>query len=223
MTYRCDHAVRLDASGVVPDKSHSDVCDECRELVAIDRFFAVVGDADELSPVLPNPKLILLKAELLRHSQAFEEERETTRWTGVTMWSVIAIIWIAILGSNIDSLASAAVSDEANKLKWLRAFTQLARGKELAASVGSGYAIVVFPFMFQLDDDYPLRDIHGMVEDVATREQIPYLDLLDAFAGHDYVSLWVHPSDQHPNELGHEIAADAMAEFLIREGLIPRE
>jgi lysophospholipase L1-like esterase len=137
---------------------------------------------------------------------------------------VYATISREIVGSRyIADLTEAALSDDANRFKWLRAFTQLTHGRELAASVGSRYAVVVFPFMFQLDGDYPLQAIHQRVAELARRESIPHLDLLDAFGGSDYTSLWVHPSDQHPNERGHEIAARAMADFLIREELIPQD
>ena len=44
--------------------------------------------------------------------------------------------------------------------------------------------------------------------------------LLAAFEGHDGPELWAHPSNQHPNERAHAIAADALAGFLLREGLL---
>ena len=46
------------------------------------------------------------------------------------------------------------------------------------------------------------------------------LDLQPAFAGHDGPELWVHPTNQHPNEIGHRIAGTALYEFLAREGLL---
>jgi hypothetical protein len=71
-----------------------------------------------------------------------------------------------------------------------------------------------------LDDECPLHPIHEKVRKASESVDIPYLDLIPAFEGYDYADLWVHGSDQHPNEIGHEIAAEAMANFLIDEKLL---
>ena len=36
----------------------------------------------------------------------------------------------------------------------------------------------------------------------------------------DGVCLWVHPTDHHPNEVGHRIAAEEIYRFLKQEGLL---
>jgi hypothetical protein len=46
------------------------------------------------------------------------------------------------------------------------------------------------------------------------------LDLFDAFRGRDGPSLWVHPTNQHPNEEAHAIAAEALGRFLREERLL---
>ncbi len=60
-----------------------------------------------------------------------------------------------------------------------------------------------------------------MVAQFCVWNGIPVLDLLDAFEGQPYEELWVHPSDQHPNEDGHYIAAEALADFVRLEHLLP--
>jgi hypothetical protein len=45
------------------------------------------------------------------------------------------------------------------------------------------------------------------------------LDLLPSFGEHEGPELWVHPSNQHPNEIGHQIAGEALWRFLVDEGL----
>ena len=44
-----------------------------------------------------------------------------------------------------------------------------------------------------------------------------FLDLLPAFTGKSGPILWVHPTDQHPNEKAHAIAARQLAAILIRD------
>ena len=52
------------------------------------------------------------------------------------------------------------------------------------------------------------------IEQFAEANEISTLSLLPAFAGEDDVDLWISPTDQHPNEKGHAIAAEAIADFL---------
>ena len=43
---------------------------------------------------------------------------------------------------------------------------------------------------------------------------MPTFNLLPAFMGMDGTQLWVSPFDQHPNERGHAVAAEAMLPFI---------
>jgi hypothetical protein len=60
-----------------------------------------------------------------------------------------------------------------------------------------------------------------MVAQFCVWNGIRTLDLFDAFEGRPYAELWVHPSDQHPNEDGHRISAVALADFVREEQLLP--
>ena len=106
--------------------------------------------------------------------------------------------------------------------QWQDAFDALTEGKQLAAGRGSKFAVALFPFMYELHDDYPLKPIHDEVAGHCAEQGIPVLDLLEAFKGREYGELWVHPADQHPNEVGHGIAAEAMAGFIAGQELLPR-
>jgi len=92
------------------------------------------------------------------------------------------------------------------------------------ASVDRGIpiALVVFPlFQGQMDSTYPYFDLHARVRAMEETLGIPVLDLFDTYRGVDGRRLAVVPfTDAHPNELAHRLAADAIAEFLIEEGLI---
>ncbi len=74
--------------------------------------------------------------------------------------------------------------------------------------------VVVFPMLWGLDSDYPLVDQHDIVNDACTRAGVEHVDLLNVFQGDRAESLWVHPTDQHPNEIAHRRAAQAIAERL---------
>ena len=112
----------------------------------------------------------------------------------------------------IDKLVGAAL---AARPKWALALAQIAKGKRLSAARGADFAVVMFPFMYELGDRYPLGAIHSLVAQTSRAHGISYRDLLPVFRGYDYTDLWVHPSDQHPNEKAHGLAAVDIADFLI--------
>jgi hypothetical protein len=106
--------------------------------------------------------------------------------------------------------------------KWKESLSYLSRGQRLARARGAEFAVVIFRFLFDLDEGYPFHSLHQMVVTYCMWNGIPVLDLFGAFEGRDYADLWVHPSDQHPNEQGHRIAAHALSGFIANEGLLLR-
>jgi hypothetical protein len=74
--------------------------------------------------------------------------------------------------------------------------------------------VAIFPVLWDLGD-YPLADVHKLVTDSFKSLGVEYIDLLDVFRGRDAESLWVHPTDQHPNEIAHRLAAQRIAEYLL--------
>jgi hypothetical protein len=118
----------------------------------------------------------------------------------------------------IDELLAGALEEEN---KWAESLDYLSKGMVLAESIGARYAVVAFPFMYELNENHPFRPLQEMLSQYCADNGIVELDLLEAFLGQPYAELWVHPSDQHPNERGHKIAAEAMAEFILENDLLP--
>jgi hypothetical protein len=79
--------------------------------------------------------------------------------------------------------------------------------------------IVLFPLLYEFHH-YPFQEIHDKIRNFCRKEGILLLDLLPAFSKHKAPSLWVHPSDHHPNEIAHRIAAEEIHAFLKRHGLL---
>jgi hypothetical protein len=74
--------------------------------------------------------------------------------------------------------------------------------------------VVVFPVLWELDGAYPLEDVHKLVDTAFHDLGLEYIDLLDVYRGRDAETLWVHPTDQHPNEIAHRLAAERIAQLL---------
>ncbi len=87
--------------------------------------------------------------------------------------------------------------------------------QEVAQRDGFRFVVVLFPVLWALDGEYPFQDIHNKIEEAAHSAGCEFIDLLDVYRGRPAESLWVHPTDQHPNEIAHKLAAERIAEQLL--------
>ena len=58
-----------------------------------------------------------------------------------------------------------------------------------------------------------------MAREFCEAEGIEYVDLLSQFRGRNEEALWVHPTDQHPNHIGHQLMAEGIYEHFHKTGL----
>ena len=84
---------------------------------------------------------------------------------------------------------------------------------------------VVFPlFGFPIDDRYPFTPLHEQIGEWLEGMKIPRLDLLPSFWGIPPERVQAAPGrDQHPNEIAHRIAAEALYRFLFKQEVLPPE
>lgn len=88
---------------------------------------------------------------------------------------------------------------------WRQTARVLAEMRAFCAARDIELALVVFPLFHQLGD-YPLAQAHQQLKQAA--DGMPFVDLLEVFAGKDERDLWVHPTDFHPNGRAHRMAAE---------------
>ena len=72
--------------------------------------------------------------------------------------------------------------------------------------------VVVFPVLYQLNDRYPFQAIHDMIQQEVVSAGGVCVDLFPLLKGRSSSALWVHPTDPHPNEIVHAVAAKALCE-----------
>jgi hypothetical protein len=87
---------------------------------------------------------------------------------------------------------------------------------------GVPLVVAIFPlFGNPLDDGYPFADIHAKVAQAAGEAGAKVVDLLPRYRGLDWRLLVVNGADdEHPNEIAHRIAAQAIARAV--EEVTPR-
>lgn len=83
---------------------------------------------------------------------------------------------------------------------------------------GARLVVAVFPIFIGLEGEYPFTDLHTQVAAACREAGGECIDLLEVYRGRPSASLWVHPTDQHPNELAHRLAAERIAAQLVSGG-----
>jgi hypothetical protein len=97
---------------------------------------------------------------------------------------------------------------------WLRFREALARTSALCREHNCRFRVAIFPFLHNLGPDYPFREIHRQIKADCEQLGIDCLDLDPALAAHSDERLTVNPFDAHPNERAHEIAGEALIDWL---------
>jgi hypothetical protein len=105
---------------------------------------------------------------------------------------------------------------------WGRCKESMLGIKALAEANDARLLFVLFPILTDLDEDYAFQDIHDIVMDYLVDSGIEAHSLLPAFVEHDGTaeSLWVNIINAHPNEKGHEIAAQSLYSYLMNSDLV---
>ncbi len=108
----------------------------------------------------------------------------------------------------------ALYSDE-NRDGWMSTRASLGRMRARLAARGIPFGVALWPLIVGLEPGraYPFEAAHAQIRKGVERSGIPFVDLLQALRGRDSASLWVHPSDLHPNEAAQALVAPVLAEF----------
>jgi hypothetical protein len=155
-----------------------------------------------------------------QHNAFVPREREEHPWWRTHLRSVDAILsGREQHAAGLEVVESYRKSFEKGANGWIDVKNALRRAKTVADDRGFELVLAIFPVLFQLSD-YPLKDCHAIATEFGHKIGLSVLDLLPAFEGHDGPELWVHPSNQHPNEIGHRIAGEALYTFLDQKGLL---
>ncbi|MBX3414485.1 MAG: SGNH/GDSL hydrolase family protein [Pirellulales bacterium] len=105
---------------------------------------------------------------------------------------------------------------------WAQQQDRVGRLREVCREHGAELAIVLFPFMLEIEGT-SFEPAYDKVVALAAAEGIPLLDLRAVFARYPEEPLNVSAVDAHPNARANEIAGVAISEWLRTNLLTPRE
>jgi hypothetical protein len=166
----------------------------------------VPNDVEE-SPDDPRPKIDFFRD----YTAIYQTPDRLSEFSNLWSWVRQRFLaWFRARAYVRDSVASFDVSSS----KWQTARRALLGMRDALRDRDIPLLVVIFPFFHDLDGDYPFAPIHDVVREFCESNDIAVLDLRESYRGYRGPELWVHSTDQHPNERAHAIAAKAVFEYL---------
>lgn len=89
--------------------------------------------------------------------------------------------------------------------------------KKFCDSKEMRYYFVLIPTLTNLDENYPYIEIKEKVTEFVKTLQVPFLSYFGLFSRYRPVDLWVSQSNTHWNGFATTLAAEELAEFLIKK------
>ena len=99
----------------------------------------------------------------------------------------------------------------ANQAGWERTQGRLREMDRRVREKGGAFLVATWPLLVGLQGRYPFAETSGTIAAFLDGAGIARHDFLPALRGRPDESLWVHPVDHHPNEIGHRLAAESLA------------
>ncbi len=107
-----------------------------------------------------------------------------------------------------------------NPAAWQDLENSFVRIAGLGDEINAPTVLFVHTILMYLNRFHPLRPLYTKVSNAAEKTGISPIASLPAYYGYRAEDLWVSEIDTHPNNLGHEILADALAKGLRQLGLL---
>ncbi len=130
--------------------------------------------------------------------------------------------WLGSLHPPTPTVIKAKRLVAAHADEWERTRQGLLAMRDLMQARHGRMVVAILPMFSQLQSGYMFGELHALVRDFCTAEAIECVDLLPAFLGSNERDLWVHPTDQHPNDVGQERIAATLADYFASHPLAPR-
>lgn len=102
-----------------------------------------------------------------------------------------------------------------NSASWLETQTAIRYFGEYKKTNHADIVFILFPELFHLNK-YPFTEELKKIKDELRKNDLQYIDLLPLLSDYKDSELWVHPTDHHPNEIVHQIAAEALIKELTK-------
>lgn len=106
------------------------------------------------------------------------------------------------------------VKDSYEDPAWTTQKENLAEIENISRAGGAKFAVVIFPFLNAIGENYEFRPIHEKLDKYFQDRGVATMDLLPVYMKYSSKELVVSRYDAHPNAKAHAIAADEIDRFV---------
>ena len=163
---------------------------------------------------------VLLKPDMVVLNVFINDAEQTPVRQGVAWWDRTLYSRVILFGA-FDTLTRTIFGGpgwkdyyvnlyEDDAPGWISMQGAVARLAELCRLSGIPLVIVDYPELRELSP-YPFTTVSKKIANLATREGLPYISLLDSVETRDPRSLWVTEPDPHPNSVATEAMVESLA------------
>jgi len=156
---------------------------------------------------------------ILENEKEIEPIREKYRkmpgyaWSAALRFFYNRLAWRAYSEQYVRKITAGYVGTKQQTAVWRKRRAHLTRLADACRAMGIEFHLVIFPMLVDLDD-YAFSAIEAEIVRFARANSIPVFSLTPGFLGEDDRSLWISPTNQHPNVEGNRIAADTLEPYL---------
>jgi len=143
-------------------------------------------------------------------------------WSALRDFSkIVNLVMFCIERYRLSQETTKAYLDAFNGENAERGFQSIADMNRNIKLNGGKLIIMLFPLLYKFDH-YPFMEIHRKIAAQCAKENIPLIDLLPVYSSYKDKDLWANPTDQHPNEKAHKLAAESLYNVLVEQKYVTR-
>jgi hypothetical protein len=153
---------------------------------------------------------------MMIHGRVTRDAADDISWRDSRLWAFVRDRWEAGRVSRESTRFYRDLYAAANAEGWRQTQFLIRSMDAHTRQAGGRFVVALWPWLVDLDRGYPFAETHETIRRFCAAAGIPFLDLRDSLKAQPAESLWVHAVDQHPNEIAHRLAAEALAESVRR-------
>lgn len=88
--------------------------------------------------------------------------------------------------------------------------------KDKSLEFNAKFTIILFPIIYWTKDNYDFKESQDNFIKLLVKNNIDYIDMTSTWRNYTQEELWVHPVDQHPNDLAHELVAKEINKLYLK-------
>lgn len=166
-----------------------------------------------------NPELVVV-GYVLNDPEIDPIQQLHSYFQEASWWQYLNILRLAAKLKNYWDVRALGEGDyikylHAHQLKWQSVVQGLSKIGSLAEERKFHVLLLIFPLTMSAWENYPYRNLHKQVANIAKTKGLFVIDLYDIYSQHSPKELKVARGNHHPSKFAHELTAKAIYQWML--------